>query len=389
MDRHYLLYSFAQSVRIPIHAFDKDLKCTFPLDFRYRHDLFASDPGLAEHMYRTHAGRVVMEQDPVTSKISYDIFFADQDMIVIGPCAVQPLTPPEKHAFLEEHRLPADFPVAVRPSHTLFHAMECLRHILTGERTPLDTILRNSRLLEEQQKELLEGLTQQTFEDSLLEDAPLLGEPAIEFTGYDEDYLTRYGNVAVPEFVEQTQRLIRKSPELLRSYTAIALYQQKESAQAEGLGSRQAQDVLDFYLRRLNHCQTDQAVIRLHYDCLQQYRELSANADAALPSDILKCEDFIRSHLHRKITLTDAAEHLGFAPAYLSAKFKKYTGSTFAAFYRRCRLEGSANMLRYSEYSYSDIADYFCFSSQSRFIEQFKEQYGCTPAVYRNQNLKP
>ncbi len=389
MDRHYLLYTFTQVVRIPIFSFDRNLSRTFPVDFHYQYDLFASDPALADRLYRTCAGRTVIEQDATVDVVYYGIFFEGPEMIVIGPCAIRPLTAPQRHAFLATHSLPSDYPVAVRQSHTLFHSIECLRHVLTGERTPLDIILRGCRLPEEQQKALSEGLTQQSFEASLREDEPVLDDQAVEFVGNDEDNITRFGSDAVPEFVEQTQRLIRQKPVLLRAHTAIALFQLKQNALTEGLSSQQAQEVLDYYLLRLTRSRTDKEIIHLLYDCLQQYRVLSENADASLPGDIIKCEDYVRAHLHKKISLSDAAAHLGFTPAYLSAKFKKYTGSTFAAFYRRCRLEGAANMLRYSDYSYSDIADYFCFSSQSRFIEQFKEQYGCTPAVYRNQNLKP
>ena len=44
------------------------------------------------------------------------------------------------------------------------------------------------------------------------------------------------------------------------------------------------------------------------------------------------------------------------------------------------------NMLRYSEYPLSDIANRLSFSSQSHFIQQFKEQTGMTPKKYRDMN---
>ena len=50
----------------------------------------------------------------------------------------------------------------------------------------------------------------------------------------------------------------------------------------------------------------------------------------------------------------------------------------------RCR--HAANLLKYSKYPISIIAEYFCFSSQSHFGRQFRLYYGMTPNEYRRQN---
>ena len=42
-------------------------------------------------------------------------------------------------------------------------------------------------------------------------------------------------------------------------------------------------------------------------------------------------------------------------------------------------------MLRFSDYSYADIAEYFGFSSQSHFIQCFQKCYACTPAEFRKR----
>lgn len=44
------------------------------------------------------------------------------------------------------------------------------------------------------------------------------------------------------------------------------------------------------------------------------------------------------------------------------------------------------NLLQYSEYSMIDIANRLSFSSQSHFIQQFKELVGMTPKKYRDMN---
>ena len=44
------------------------------------------------------------------------------------------------------------------------------------------------------------------------------------------------------------------------------------------------------------------------------------------------------------------------------------------------------NLLQYSEYTMIDIANRLSFSSQSHFIQQFREYVGMTPKKYRDLN---
>ncbi len=44
------------------------------------------------------------------------------------------------------------------------------------------------------------------------------------------------------------------------------------------------------------------------------------------------------------------------------------------------------NLLQYSEYSVIDIANRLSFSSQSHFIQQFREIVGMTPKKFRDIN---
>ena len=46
------------------------------------------------------------------------------------------------------------------------------------------------------------------------------------------------------------------------------------------------------------------------------------------------------------------------------------------------------NLLKFSNYSMIEIANRLSFSSQSHFIQQFRETVGMTPKKYRDQNHK-
>lgn len=61
---------------------------------------------------------------------------------------------------------------------------------------------------------------------------------------------------------------------------------------------------------------------------------------------------------------------------------------TTAMITRLCRqkIELAKNLLQYSDYSMIDIANRLSFSSQSHFIQQFRELVGMTPKKYRDMH---
>ena len=78
----------------------------------------------------------------------------------------------------------------------------------------------------------------------------------------------------------------------------------------------------------------------------------------------------------------DLADHVSLNPTYLATVFKKETGLTIATYIMRRRIDTACNMLRYSEYSASQISEILAFSSQSYFIRCFKQIKGMTPYEY-------
>lgn len=52
---------------------------------------------------------------------------------------------------------------------------------------------------------------------------------------------------------------------------------------------------------------------------------------------------------------------------------------TIAAYIEKKRIEAAKNMLDFSEYTYSQIANILAFSSQSHFSRVFKKNTGYSP----------
>lgn len=86
------------------------------------------------------------------------------------------------------------------------------------------------------------------------------------------------------------------------------------------------------------------------------------------------------------MNVSDIAPCIGISRTYLAHKFKEVEGITVQQYIMRERCEHAANLLKYSDYPISLIAEYFCFSSQSYFGKCFKEVYGVSPKKYRAIN---
>lgn len=96
-----------------------------------------------------------------------------------------------------------------------------------------------------------------------------------------------------------------------------------------------------------------------------------------------RCKDYIFAHLHGKLTLSQIAEALSLNASYLSDLFRRCEGISLTAFIREQKINLAKNLLIYSDYSYSEIAAYLGYASQSHLGMQFKNIVGLTLRQYK------
>ena len=104
-------------------------------------------------------------------------------------------------------------------------------------------------------------------------------------------------------------------------------------------------------------------------------------------SHVERCKDYVRKHYREKLYLDDIAGVLGISPTYLSRLFSQETGQRLQDFINEERVYRASNLLKYSDLSISQIAEYVHFPSQSYFGKIFKQYKQVSPRVFREQYL--
>ena len=130
---------------------------------------------------------------------------------------------------------------------------------------------------------------------------------------------------------------------------------------------------------------------KIHQEMLEGYtrRMQRVRNSKVYSKQIVKSIEYISEHLHNRIMLSDMAEYLQISEAYLSRLFKEETGISFSDYVNQQKVEAAANLLRYSDYTDSEISSLFSFSSQSYFIKVFRKHTGMTPKAYKKQYMMP
>ena len=154
-----------------------------------------------------------------------------------------------------------------------------------------------------------------------------------------------------------------------------------------GLEREKAYTLSDLYINEMDTLTTSGAILNLQGDMLLDFAKqmLEKEKEDVFSIQITRAIDYIYHNLQKRLTTSDVAKALNINNSYLSHLFKKETGQCINHFIRQRKIQAAANMLKFSEYSYADISEYFCFSSQSYFIQCFRQEMGCTPKEYRTK----
>ena len=206
------------------------------------------------------------------------------------------------------------------------------------------------------------------------------GDPARLKKSLEEDYTGEVGILADEPLRNAKNRAI--------VVVALAC----RAAMRGGIVPETAYSLSDSYIQKIEKCKDIPSVFHLfhtaEYEYAQMVKELKERKEGIPSSDrnpyIDKCKNYIFSHLHGRITVHEIADAIGLNTAYLSELFHECENITLTQYIRREKISLAKNLLTYSEYSYSEIATYLGFSSQSHLGKYFRAATGMTMRQYRN-----
>jgi AraC family transcriptional regulator len=157
-----------------------------------------------------------------------------------------------------------------------------------------------------------------------------------------------------------------------------------------GMNHQVAYSLSDFYIQKADIYKSIKLISELHetmvIDYTKKMKQLKKNKICSKP--ISRSIDYIYNNLHTRITLRNLADYVNLNSSYLSKLFKMEVGIPISKYIIMKKIETAQNMLKYSNYTASEIASILAFPTQSYFTEVFKKMVGMTPKKYCNRYFR-
>lgn len=150
-----------------------------------------------------------------------------------------------------------------------------------------------------------------------------------------------------------------------------------------GAGTDKIYGLNSQYLTRILRQQNHEELCYLLQEVVESFMDsMFTHQDQGNPH-IRKALRYISDNYTQKLTLQHVAGEVGISPNHFSALFRKTVGVSFRDYLSQIRVDGSKQLLLYTDYSLADIASAMGFPDQSNFSKVFKRITGISPGKYR------
>lgn len=153
-----------------------------------------------------------------------------------------------------------------------------------------------------------------------------------------------------------------------------------------GMELEMAYRLSDMYIAKLDYCNDIESVVEWHDKMVLDFtgKMHLQKMHFAVSETVQSALDYIYKHITEQITLAEVSQHVALSSCYFSRLFAKETGISLKDYILEMKIEKAQNLLKYSEVSSAEIAQFLAFSSQSHFIATFKKVTGMTPKKYKD-----
>lgn len=157
-----------------------------------------------------------------------------------------------------------------------------------------------------------------------------------------------------------------------------------------GMNAEKAYNASDLYIQKYDKARTVEEIYSLHREMIAYFTKAVSisQKEHIYSKPIVLCLDYIHYHLHEQIIVGQLAKMVKLNESYLSVLFKREVGMNITEYVIMKRMEVAENMLKYSEFSLSEISDTLHFSSYSHFAKTFRKYHHTSPKEYRNKYFR-
>lgn len=212
-----------------------------------------------------------------------------------------------------------------------------------------------------------------------------------EFTSIEKGDIEGLRNSLSEDYPGEVGKLARTPLRQMKNRGIAVITLASRAAMKGGILPEEAYSLSDVYIQEIENCNDIPAVLHLFHSAEYRYAQMVHDHNAEIQNEkqsniyTERCKTYIFSHLHETIHVQAIADQLNLNANYVSEIFHKYEGITITEYIHREKIKLAQNLLIYSRYSYSEIAAYLGYSSQSHLGRQFKKYTGMTMGQYRNK----
>lgn len=95
-----------------------------------------------------------------------------------------------------------------------------------------------------------------------------------------------------------------------------------------------------------------------------------------------KVMSFLKTHITERITLSRIAEELSLSVPYIRREFTKKYGRGIIDYFLDMKIERAKQLIEETTLSFTQIAEYLSFESESHFSKTFSKRVGVAPGTY-------
>ena len=325
--------------------------------------------------------------DPEYGNIYYGLFrIPGKVRLVLGPMYSLPLTDMERFYFYKTRGGQSQVHMPLVPKERCRSMLELLAYIFTGRDLEFRDLTVKERRRGQKATDTEADLSEVLFQR--IDRAPHHSYASealfLRLVGSGNDELA----IESMDLMDRdTIGIMGKTHQKSLEYEAVILVSLSARAAIQsGLSEITAYGLADMYLQKISEISDPKDLLRIEREAVRAFCEHIRSRENEADTSLLttRCKGYIRRHIGRELSLETIAGYFNVSPAYLSHEFSTREKITMKQFISRERVKQAKNMLRFSDYSISQIAGYLGYSSQSYFGAVFKKETGVTPGEYRN-----